>query len=194
MKIVGGRYRDAVELRGLGISCVGDNVMVHESVILVDVEHIELGSNVRIDPFCILSAAGGFIRIGSYVHIAAHVDIFGGKGVVLADFSGLSHGVRIYSVSDDYSGRSLTNPTVPREFVKTKGGEVSLGRHVIVGSGSIILPGVSIGEGSSVGALSLVRKSLDPWGVYAGSPIKRIASRSQDLLEYENRLLTSRPG
>jgi acetyltransferase-like isoleucine patch superfamily enzyme len=193
MKIVGGRYRDAGELRELGIGSVGKNVMVHDSAILVDVEQIELGSNVRIDPFCILSAAGGFIRIGSYVHIAAHVDIFGGKGVILGDFSGLSHGVRVYSVSDDYSGKSLTNPTVPKEYLRTKGGEVNLGRHVIVGAGSVILPGVSIGEGTSVGALSLIRKSLEPWGVYAGSPVKRIGSRSQDLLDDEKLLLSSHP-
>lgn len=189
MKIVGGRYRDAAELCELGIGAVGDNVMVHESAIMVDVEHIELGSDVRIDPFCILSAAGGFIRIGSYVHVAAHVDIFGGRGVRLEDFSGLSHGVRIYSVSDDYSGGSLTNPTVPKEYLRTKGGQVNIGRHVIIGSGSVILPGVSIGEGSSVGALSLVRKDLEPWGVYAGSPVKRIASRSQALLDDEKKLL-----
>ena len=192
MKKISGRYRDAAELRDLGIGSAGDDILVHESAILVDVEHIHLGSNVRIDPFSILSAAGGFIRLGSYVHIAAHSDIFGGKGVTMEDFSGLSQGVRVYSVSDDYSGNSLTNPTVPRKYVRTKAGEVRLGRHVIVGSGSVILPGVSIGDGSSVGALSLVRKSLRPWGIYAGSPVKRIGSRSQALLEDETRLLKCR--
>jgi acetyltransferase-like isoleucine patch superfamily enzyme len=189
MKVIGGRYRSEGELRDLGIGSAGGNVAVHESAILVDIERIELGSNVRIDPFCILSAAGGFIRIGSYVHVASHCDIFGGEGVVMEDFSGISQGVRIYSVSDDYSGRSLTNPTVPKKYVRTKRGKVSLGRHVIVGSGSVILPGVAIGEGTAVGALSLVRKSLEPWDVYAGNPLRRIGSRSRELLGDEGLLL-----
>ena len=68
-------------------------------------------------------------------------------------------------------------------------GAVNLGRHVIVGSGSILLPGTAIGEGSAVGALSLVNRALDEWGVYFGIPAKRLKPRSRDLLAMEQRLL-----
>ena len=64
-----------------------------------------------------------------------------------------------------------------------------LGRHVIVGSGSVVLPGVVIGDGCSVGALSLVTKSLPEWGVYFGAPVRRLRARSKRLLELEQRLL-----
>ncbi|TGS72469.1 acyltransferase, partial [Mesorhizobium sp. M8A.F.Ca.ET.181.01.1.1] len=94
----------------------------------------------------------------------------GGGGIQMEDFSGLSQGVRVYSTSDDYSGAALTNPTVPREYLNMKIAPVRLGRHVIVGSGSVILPGCVLGEGVSVGAMSLVTKNLEPWGVYFGSP------------------------
>ena len=67
-----------------------------------------------------------------------------------------------------------------------------VGRHVIIGSGSVVLPGVTIGEGSSVGALSLITKSLEEWGVYFGSPAKKIKSRRKDLLEQEQTLLAKR--
>jgi galactoside O-acetyltransferase len=103
----------------------------------------------------------------------------------MQDFSGLSQGARIYSCSDDYSGNSLTNPTVPGEYLNLKIAPVIIGRHVIIGSGSVVLPGCSIQEGSSVGALSLVTKSLESWGVYLGIPAKRIKSRSKKLLERE---------
>ncbi|MDN2583268.1 acyltransferase [Aquibium sp. ELW1220] len=185
MKIYGGGYLQREELLDLGIRSIGENVRVHEKAILVDVERIEFGSNVRIDAFCVLSAAGGSLRIGSYVHLASHADIYAGAGVVLEDFAGLSQGVRIYSVSDDYSGACLTNPTVPRGFLVPKAGCIRIGRHVIVGSGSVVLPGCSIGDGSAVGALSLVNRSLDPWGVYAGSPARRIRARSRKLLAAE---------
>jgi galactoside O-acetyltransferase len=59
---------------------------------------------------------------------------------------------------------------------------------VLIGSGSVVLPGVTIGEGSAVGALSLVSMSLDEWGVYFGSPAKRIKARSKNLLEMEKLL------
>ena len=107
----------------------------------------------------------------------------------MGDFSGLSQGVRIYSGTDDYSGQALTNPTVPHQYLNVHIAPVRLGRHVIIGSGSVILPGVTIGEGSAVGALSLVTKSLDDWGIYSGVPVKRLKSRSRKLLELENDLL-----
>lgn len=189
MKVIGGRYRDAGELIELGIGEVGNNVMVHETAQLVDIERIRLGSNVRIDPFCILSAAGGSITIRDYVHVAAFACIMGGAGVVMEDFSGVSQGVKLYSVSDDYSGASLTNPTVPR-YVSPIRGEIHLGRHAIVGAGSVVLPGCSLGEGVAVGALSLVTKSLSEWAIYAGIPARRVSERHMFALELEGRLAT----
>ena len=107
----------------------------------------------------------------------------------MEDFSGISQGVRIYSRSDDYTGEYLTNPTVPAKFTGLTCGTVTLKRHVIIGSGTVILPNVTIGEGTSVGALSLVNRSLNPWGVYFGSPAKRLMDRSKKLLELESELM-----
>ena len=84
--------------------------------------------------------------------------------------------MRIYSKSDGYSGHALTNPTVPAEYLNNKSGKVCLERHVVVGSGSVILPCVSIKEGNSVETLSLVQKNLDEWGVYFGAQAKRLKS------------------
>jgi acetyltransferase-like isoleucine patch superfamily enzyme len=104
---------------------------------------------------------------------------------VMEDFCGLSQGVRIYTRNDDYTGQALTNPTVPAEYTRVTKGAVILKRHVLIGSGSIVLPGVTIGEGSSVGALSLVTMSLASWGVYFGCPVRRFYDRSKNLLELE---------
>ena len=97
--------------------------------------------------------------------------------------------MKIYSTSDDYSGQSLTNPTIPKEFLSIKKKSINIGKHVIVGSGSVILPDVSIGEGSCVGALSLVNKSLESWNMYFGKTIKKIGNRKKDLLKMEQKLL-----
>lgn len=185
MNIIGGRYLTETELKQHNFLALGENVRVHETAIIVDTERVSIGSNVRIDPFCVLSAANGRLAIGSYIHIGSHNIIVGGHGVVLSDFVNLSQGVRLYSASDDYSGESLTSPMIPRHLLRTFSGPVHLGRHVIVGSGSVVLPDVTIEDGCSVGALSLVKSSLAAWGIYAGVPVRRIRERSRRLLHDE---------
>ncbi len=172
------------QLRSLPFLSLGTEVKVHSTVVLVGVENIEVGNNSRLDPYTIVIASRR-VTIGSYVHIGSHCYLAGGAGITLADFAGLSQGVRLYSTSDDYSGAWLTNPTVPKAYTRSVEGPVVLGRHVIVGSGSVVLSRVSVAEGCAIGALSLVRLSTEPWGIYAGVPARRIRERSQTLLAQE---------
>jgi galactoside O-acetyltransferase len=99
--------------------------------------------------------------------------------------------VSLYSSSDDYTGVHLTNPTVPPAYTGVKHADVRLGRHAIVGAGSVILPGVILGEGVAIGALSLVNRSCEPFGIFAGTPARRVGDRSRQLLEAEQRFLAS---
>lgn len=189
MQTYRGRFMREAELRELGVGEVGENVAVHETCVLVALEAMRFGSNVRVDPFTLLSAAGGWLQVGDFVHVSSHCSVSGGSGVELGDFSGLSAGVRIFSRSDDYTGEHLTNPTVPGAFTAPPAERpVRLGRHVIVGAGAIVLPQVEIGEGASVGAGALINRSLKPWGIYAGSPAKFLRNRRQDILDHERRL------
>lgn len=148
---------------------------------------MSFGNNVRIDDYCVLS---GKITISNYVHIAVFSCIFGGsEGVVFEDFSGLSSRCAVYATTDDYSGEYMTNPTVPSEFTNIITGKVVIGRHVDVGTGSTILPGVEIGEGCAFGAMTLITKSTKPWGFYMGYQCMRIKERSQHVLELEQKLI-----
>lgn len=173
------------ELEGLGFKYLGKNVKISRKTSIYTPEKISVGNNVRIDDFCILS---GEIRIGNYVHLAAYCGLFGGGGIVMEDFSGLSSRVSIYSSTDDYSGEFLTNPTVPDEYKNIQSGMVILKKHSIVGASSVILPNVIIGEGTAIGSLSLVNKSLDPWMICTGVPCKALKPRSKKLLFMEKLL------
>jgi acetyltransferase-like isoleucine patch superfamily enzyme len=184
-------YWEEGALVTFGFRSVGKNVRIAKNCTIVGLNNISFGDGVRIDGNTLIVASSGHVTIGSYVHIGGACSLGGGGGITLEDFSGLSQGVKIYSVSDDYSGESLTNPCVPINYKKVQSSPVSIGRHVIVGSGSVILPGVTIGEGSSVGALSLVNRSLDAWGVYFGAPAKRLKSRAKNLLLLETEFLSS---
>jgi acetyltransferase-like isoleucine patch superfamily enzyme len=191
MKTYGGRYLESTELRELGVRSVGEDVRVHSTCVLVGLENLSLGSHIRIDAFCSILPGDGRITVGNHVHIASCVFLSGGEGIDIADFVGLSHGVRVYTRNDDYTGLALTGPTIPERYLKLDKGAVTIGRHVVVGATSIVLPGVTIGEGTTVGALSLVKSSLDPWGIYAGVPVRRLRERSRDLLELERQLRAS---
>jgi galactoside O-acetyltransferase len=184
---LGGEYLTEAELQGYGFQKLGTNVRIHTRASLYGTENISIGDNVRIDDFSIIIATGQ-IEIGSFVSIPNFCFVGGTFGVVLEDFVTLAPAVKIFTASDDYSGGKLTGPVVRRELTGGKAGPVILRRHVIVGAGSVILPDCTIGEGCSVGALSLVVKNLEPWGIYAGIPVSRLKERKKDLLDLEERL------
>jgi acetyltransferase-like isoleucine patch superfamily enzyme len=185
-------FLDERELKAMPFARLGKKVLIDRTVSMVNLEGISIGDNVRIDAHAMLIASGG-ITIGSHIHISAFCYLAGGGGIVLEDFANLSSSVKLYSISDDYSGGSLTNAAIPEKYKKLTRGRVELGRHVIIGSGAVVLPGVRIGEGTAVGALSLVSRSTEDWGVYVGIPARRIRARSRDLLalEYEYLRVTS---
>lgn len=172
------------ELDSLGLKSVGKNVLLSKDAKIYSPHKIVIGNNVRIDDFCILS---GEVVIGNNVFLAPGVQLAAGAGrVVLKDFSSIAFNVVITASSDDYSGESLTGATVPARYKRANTvGDVIIGKHVIIGAACVILPNIEIGEGSSIGAMSLVSKDLEPWGIYAGIPAKRIKERSKALLQLE---------
>ena len=184
----GAEFLPANTARALGFASIGEDVKIHPSVVLVGVENMHVGSHSRIDAYTIITASSR-VTIGSYVHIGAGCYLAGGGGIIMEDLSTLSQGVKIYSVNDDYSGGSLTNPTVPSVYKAVDQAPVRLGRHVIVGSNSVILPGAHIAEACAVGALSLVSQPTEPWGIYGGVPARRLKERSRDLLALEKQFL-----
>lgn len=177
-------YYDDKTVRSIGLERVGKNVKISKLTSFYGRDKISIGDNVRIDDFCLLS---GRIAIGNNVHIAAGCYIYGGEiGVEIEDFVGLSSRVVVYAVSDDYSGEALTNPTIPDEFRKVITQKVVFKKHSIVGTTSVILPGVILEEGCAIGALSLVTKSLPAWTICMGYPAKVVGERSKKILELES--------
>ncbi len=181
-------YLCAEEIQAMGFKLLGENVLISDKASIYNASEIEIGSDSRIDDFCLLS---GRIVLGSNVHIAAYCNLAGGeKGIFVEDFVGLAYGCHIFSQSDDYSGRTLTNPTVPDEYKNESKKPVQIGRHAILGTNSIIFPGVTVAEGTATGAAAVVTKSTDEWSIYYGNPAKKIKGRKKDLLTLERAYLS----
>ena len=180
-------YLSQIQLQEIGFKNLGKNVKVSDKASIYNSELIEIGDNSRIDDFCVVS---GRVVVGRYCHIAPMCLIAGGEpGVFLADFCGMSYGSKIFAQSDDYSGLTLTNPLIPKKYKKEICKAVSVGRHVIIGTDSIVFPGVDIAEGCAIGAMTLVHKSTEPWGVYLGNPARRVKGRKKDMLDLEKKFL-----
>lgn len=184
-------YLTEEQLQAFGFKKIGKNVKISDKASIYNADLIEIGDNSRIDDFCVLS---GKISIGRNVHIAIYCNVAGGtEGIILEDFSGLAYGCHVITQTDDYSGRTLTNPTVPTKYKNEMKKSVRIGRHCIVGTHSLIFPGVTLQEGTSVGAMSMVTKTTEPWTVYFGIPAKRLKARKQDLLVLEQQYLAEEP-
>ncbi|NRD70225.1 acyltransferase [Psychrobacter okhotskensis] len=180
-------YLNSEQLREMGFKSLGKNVKISDKASIYNADQIEIGDNSRIDDFCIIS---GHIQIGSYCHITPMCLLAGGiKGIQLEDFCTLAYGVKVFSQSDDYSGETMVNSLIPKKYKNEKMEKVTLKRQVIVGAGSIIMPGVTIAEGCSIGAMTLVNKSTEAWGIYVGNPARRVKDRKQDLLLLEKTFL-----
>ena len=180
-------YYDREELFKLGFNSIGENVKVSRHSKIYNAEKINLGSNSRIDDFCIIS---GDVTVGRYCHITPMCLVAGGTpGVVLGDFATLAYGTKVFTQSDDYSGRSMVNSLLPRKFKDEHFARVEIQKHSIVGANSTIMPGVTLAEGTAVGSMSLVLSSTSSWGIYAGCPARRIKDRRKDLLELEREFL-----
>jgi acetyltransferase-like isoleucine patch superfamily enzyme len=176
-------------LESMGFARLGRNVKISEKASIYEPEKMEIGDHSRIDDFCVVS---GRITMGRNVHIAPMCLVAGGApGITLEDFSGLAYQAQVFAQSDDYSGATMTNPTVPSDYKSEIKQPIHLGRHCIVGAGAVIVPGVVVGEGTAIGALALLLDSAEPWSIYAGIPARRVKARRKDLLSLEQEYLRS---
>jgi galactoside O-acetyltransferase len=156
--------------------------MIHRTVQFFNPEAISIGDNVRIDCFSLISAGAKGVEIGSHVHIGAGCYLFGGGGrLLLDDFSGTSPRVSLFTASDDFVEGYLRGPRVPAKYRKVREGDVILKFNAGVATGSVVLPGVSIGVNACVGAMTVVSRDIPDNGLFAGSPPKLVICRDGDL-------------
>lgn len=167
---------------------VGKNVIIGKTVRIRYPELVSIGDNCIIDDFTYISTA---LELKGHIHISAGCKLIGGKNstVTIDEYSTLSPGVVLVAGSDDYLG-GIATPLVP---LNVKGniqiGQILLGRHCLVGSNAVVLPNVIFSDGAATGALSLVKKNLAGWSLYAGIPAKKIKDRNQkQILKFEKML------
>lgn len=180
-------YYTTKQLKKFGFKSIGKNIKISEKASIYNCDQIEIDDFSRIDDFCVIS---GNLKIGRNVHITPHCVVAGGlPGIVIESFSTLAYNCKVFSQTDDYSGKTMTNSTIPKKYKKETLKKVLIKKHSIIGTGSIVMPGVTLGVGTSIGANSLVLRSTNSWEIHAGSPAKKISNRKKDLVLLEKQFL-----
>lgn len=175
--------RDLSEYRGFGI-----DIFIHDTVIIKHPQLCDIGSHNAIDNGVTISTE---LIMGDYIHIAPYVVVIGGKKskLVLNDFSFVASGTKIVCGSEDYTGSGLVGPTIPEEYRELTYSTVTFEKYAGCGVNCSIMPGVTLAEGSILGANSLLTKDTEPWTIYVGSPAKPVKIRDREkIIEYANNI------
>jgi len=170
------------DLLKLGIKA-GKNCKVHSTVMITEPRNLVLGNNVRIDSFTSIVSSSK-VKIESFIHIGSHVLLHAGqKGIELKKYCGVSSGVKIFSSTDDYTGKNFFGPYNKNSKNDTLSKKIVLKKYCIIGTNSVVIPNAEFGEGSVIGALSLASKKLEKWSIYFGQPLKYLMPRSKKFIK-----------
>lgn len=142
---------------------IGKNVKISDKTEIV-CEYLEIGDNSRIDAFSFLS---GFIVIGKYTHIGSHCVLSGNNRILMGSFVGISSFVYMFTANADYSNKSISLPTIPKEYKKSfDTGKIHIASHNIIGAHSTIFPNTMIFKYSKFGCYSLIKGIYDESRLY----------------------------
>jgi acetyltransferase-like isoleucine patch superfamily enzyme len=166
----------------------GEDVFVDKDVFVKYSDEIVIGNHVAIDKgfYCTTK-----LNIGDYIHIAPYVVAIGGKqsNIILKHFSFIASGTKLVAGSELYTEDGLIGPTIPSKYRSIKYSTITFEKFSGCGANCVILPDVTLAEGSVIGANSLVTKSTEPWTVYVGSPAKPVKVRPhENILKYAKEL------
>ena len=139
---------------------------------------VEIGRGSTIGPFVYItlqSQVDGYLKIGEFSEISSNCSILCGGGIEIGDHVHIGPGVSIVSATNYY----LPNWEIWKNPLKK--GRIVIGDNVHIGTNAVILPGVTIGEGSVVGAGAVVTKDVDKGVIVAGVPAKVLKVRKNEI-------------
>jgi acetyltransferase-like isoleucine patch superfamily enzyme len=154
---------------------LGQGVQIEPGVRFKHIETMEIGNRVFIGGGAYLQGRfDGRCFIGDSVWIGPHA-YFDARDLVLEDYVGWGPGAKV--LGSEHTGVPLDRPIIQTDL---RIQPVFVRRGADVGTGAILLPGVTIGEGAIVGAGSVVTHDVAPFSIVAGSPARFLRMRSAD--------------
>lgn len=155
----------------------GKDVVIHPLVKMIRAGNAQLHDACHLLDFCFIDA-GEYLNIGKYSILTWFTLIEGGARTTLGDRVFVGPGSKLLTSTYKLHGL-YTAEFLPEKFHAIEYGDIVLEDDAYIGANCTVMPGVTIQEGAVVGANSLVNKDLEPWGIYVGSPCKKIGSRQR---------------
>ncbi len=137
---------------GLFLRKMGRNVDIMERVKIMSPQKVEIGNNVLLNSDVKIGGQMG-VKIGNYVLVGYNVNI----------------------VSENHQYLDLNLPIMKQGFF---GGPIVIEDDVWIGANVVILPNITIGKGSVIGANAVVTKNVMPYTIVGGIPAKFIKNRA----------------
>ncbi len=169
----------------------GQGVILGKTVRIRKPERVTLGDFSILDDFTYISCG---LSVGRYTHIGANGVLIGGDAhITIGDFVNIAPGCRLIAASHDFLEGGLAGPAIPPDLAGLSiTADIHLADHVLLGTGTVILPGCQLPEGLATGAMTLLtpKMKLEPWTLYVGSPARPVKQRlSAPILEAAQKLL-----
>ena len=167
----------------------GEDVFISARVEVRRPHLVSVGSHVAIDSGVYVTTAA---EIGDYVHLSPYITVIGGaqSTLIVEDFVTIAAGSRLICGSDQFMGEGFTSVTAPAEYRDAvEFGTIRCQRFAGIGTNAVIMPNVTIAEGSVIGACALVTQDTEPWTIYVGVPARPVKVRPREkMLAYARQL------
>jgi acetyltransferase-like isoleucine patch superfamily enzyme len=167
------------------------DAVLHDTARIVNniqqINAIQIGGFTHIKGELLTFGHGGKIKIGQYCFVGEQSKIWSAKSVLIGDRVLISHNVNIF----DNATHPISAKARHEQFkqiisigqpksIDLSESPINIGDDVLIGCMSIILSGVTIGEGAIVGAGSVVTKDVPAWTIVAGNPARVIREILED--------------
>ena len=138
---------------------------------------IEIGPRVTIYAFVKIKPAGGSgdVIIGAGSTINSGCVLYTGNGITIGRDVAIAANCTFAPVNHAFWDKCV--PIVQQGFSPSKGG-IRVGDDVWIGANCVLLDGAVVGQGCVIAAGSIVRGTLEPYGVYCGQPLRRLSERT----------------
>lgn len=152
------------------------NVLIDQNVFFAYPKTVVLKEFCYIDKNVMIMSK--HTRIGRRVHVAPRVFVSGGGDLEIEDYGCIATNSNIITSTEVLkNGARCCGPMVSAEQRNVLRSKVVIQKDAFVGANVTVLPGVTIAQGSVVAAGITVSKNTEPWGIYLGAKIQKMAER-----------------
>lgn len=173
---------DGLEMMGENVKKLlrncGEEIRLMPLAKIAKPEVVELDDNCRIRDFVFIWGGQG-VKIGKHTDVQPHVVVWGGGQLTVGDRVSIGPGSVLLTAVYTHEGGLKMVDGLGEGSALAAYGHLVIKDDVYIGANCTLMPDITIGEGAIIGAGSFINQDAEPWGIYAGSPAKKIGVRPQ---------------